>query len=81
MRFRPTGYVPPERVAKNLTERQRKILARASSRGLALREIRAGLGEAQAEWEVKDDLALLKQLELVQPHGYGRGASWSLANQ
>ncbi len=83
VRFRPTGYVPPERVAKNLTERQRKILAllSASSRGLALREIRAGLGEAQAEWEVKDDLALLKQLELIRPHGYGRGASWSLANQ
>src|SRR5215475_10020307 len=54
VRFRPTRYVPPERVAKRLTERQRLILTllAASPGGLALREIRAGLGGQPAEWEV-----------------------------
>ncbi len=83
VRFRPTRYVPPQRVARNLTERQRQILALldANRGGLALREIRAGLEGTPAEWEVKDDLALLKQLELVRSRGHGRGASWSLADQ
>ena len=52
-----------------------------SRKGLALREIRAGLMGTFAEWEVKDDLALLKQLELAQSRGYGRGAYWTLVNQ
>ncbi len=33
-----------------------------------------------AEWEVKEDLALLKQLELVETRGHGRGAYWRLVN-
>ncbi|MGI8424104.1 MAG: RNA-binding domain-containing protein [Chloroflexota bacterium] len=83
VRFRPTRYVPPQRVARNLTERQRQVLALldANRGGMALREIRAGLAERSAEWEVKDDLALLKQLELVRSRGHGRGAYWSLADQ
>jgi len=80
VRFRPTRYVPPQRVARNLTERQRQILALldASQEGLALREIRAALEGTPADWEVKEDLALLKQLELVRLQGSGRGATWSL---
>ncbi|MFY9821290.1 MAG: ATP-binding protein [Thermoanaerobaculia bacterium] len=83
VRFLPTRYVPPQRVARNLSERQRLILAllAASPGGLALREIRAGLDGSPADWEVKDDLALLKQLELVRSRGHGRGSSWSLSNQ
>jgi len=80
VRFLPTRYVPPQRVARALTERQRLILAllAASPAGLALRDIRAGLGEAPAEWEVKDDLALLKRLELVETRGRGRGSFWEI---
>jgi len=80
---RPTRYVPPQRVAKDLTERQRLLLTllAASPSGLALRDVRAGLGEAPAEWELEDDLALLKQLELVRALGHGRGAYWSLVDQ
>ncbi len=83
VRFRPTGYVPPHRAARNLTERQRQILAllNASPEGLALRDIRIGLEGSPAEWEVKDDLAQLKQLGLAQSRGHGRGARWSLINQ
>lgn len=80
VRFRPTRYMPPQRVAHDLTDRQRHILALlgASRGGLALREILAGLGGGTADWEVKADLALLKQLELVDSQGHGRGAYWTL---
>lgn len=83
VRFRPTRYVPPQRVARNLTERQRQILAllATSKEGLALREILARLEGTPAQWEVKEDLAFLKQLELVRSLGRGRGAHWSLGNQ
>lgn len=81
--FRPTGHVPPQRAGRALSERQRKILAILSTcqEGLALRAIRASLSGSPAEWEVKDDLALLKQLELVQTRGHGRGAYWSLVRK
>ncbi|HBL29881.1 MAG TPA: hypothetical protein DD490_23840 [Acidobacteria bacterium] len=80
VRFRPTRYVPPQRVARELTERQRLILTllASSPSGLPLREIRLRLDEEPAEWEIKEDLALLKHLELVQARGHGRGASWAL---
>ena len=83
VKFWPTLYVPPQRVARSLTERQRQILALLASNreGLALREIRRGLAGTPAEWEVKGDLALLKQLELIRTRGYGRGAHWSLSDQ
>jgi ATP-dependent DNA helicase RecG len=83
VRFLPTRYVPPQRVARNLTERQRQILAllAANPKGLALREIRERLAGSPLDWEVKGDLALLKQLELVRSGGHGRGAHWSLENQ
>jgi ATP-dependent DNA helicase RecG len=80
VRFRPNRYVPPQRVAHDLTERQRQILAilEASHEGLALRDIRSRLDQDTAAWETKDDLALLKQLELIESRGRGRGAYWTL---
>jgi len=82
VRFRPTRYLPPQRVARDLSERQRQILdlLEASRGGLALRDVRAVLQGNPAEWEVKEDLALLKQLELVETRGHGRGAFWRLVN-
>ena len=83
VRFRPRWYVPPQRVARDLSARQQAILellARAP-RGLALRRIRAGLVEKAPDWEVKGDLALLRQLELVRPGGHGRGARWVLVGK
>lgn len=83
VRFRPDRYLPPQRVARDLTERQRRILAllAASPKGLALRDVRGALGGGAAEWEVKDDLAFLRQLELIVSRGHGRGAFWFLVNQ
>ena len=76
VRFLPMRYVPPQRVAHDLTPRQRAVLAMLG--GLALREMRSGLGQDVAEWELKSDLAFLKQLDLVEPSGRGRGAYWLL---
>lgn len=83
VRFHPSRYLPPQRVAHDLTERQRQVLALldASSGGLALRDIRSGLDGSPAEWEVKEDLALLKRLGLVETRGHGRGAHWLLVSQ
>lgn len=83
VRFRPSRYLPPQRVAHDLTERQRQALALldASPGGLALRDIRLGLDGSPPEWEVKQDLALLKRLGLVETRGHGRGARWLLVNQ
>lgn len=80
VRFLPARYLPPRRVARELTPRQRQILMllQASPEGLALREVRAALMDGAPEWGVKDDLALLKQLELIESRGHGRGAHWIL---
>lgn len=83
VRFRPSRYLPPQRVAHDLTERQRQVLALldASRGGIALRDIRSALDGSPPEWEVKEDLALLKRLGLVETRGHGRGAHWLLVNQ
>lgn len=80
VRFWPTRYVPPQRVAHDLTDRQRAVLAliEAGTTGVALRELRQRLGHQAAEWEIKNDLALLKQCGLIVPEGRGRGACWRL---
>jgi hypothetical protein len=36
---------------------------------------------APAEWGVKEDLALLKRLGLVETREHGRGGHWPLLNQ
>jgi ATP-dependent DNA helicase RecG len=77
VRFRPTRYVPPQRVGRDLTERQQAILTllHQSARGLPLREIRARIGEA-ADRRVREDLAALRTLGLAIATGHGRGARW-----
>lgn len=78
VRFLPTRYVPPQRVAHDLSDRQRAVLAmlEANLSGLALREMLGRLGPGVADWELKADLAFMKQLELVNPTGRGSGAYW-----
>jgi ATP-dependent DNA helicase RecG len=83
VRLRPSRYVPPQRVAHDLSERQRRVLEllEANPAGMALREVRTNLGAGVPEWEVKEDLAMLKRLGLVETRGHGRGASWLFVNQ
>jgi len=68
-------------VAQDVTERQQRVLAvlSTSAEGLALRDIRKGLGDEIPEWELKNELAALKHLGLVQTTGYARGARWILS--
>jgi len=72
--------VPPLRVAQDVTERQRRVLAvlAEKSNGMALREICSGLDVAASERQVREDLAVLKVLGLANSAGHGRGARWKL---
>jgi len=82
VRFRPSHYIAPERIRHTLTTRQRHILTLLGRRRqMALREIREVLGDQVADWAVKDDLALLKGVKLVDTAGHGRGAYWYLVKQ
>ena len=65
VRFRRTTYVPPQRVAKNLTERQQRILAHlaTSAGGAALREIALALGLAESSRTVRRILPPWKNLD------------------
>jgi len=76
VRFRPDRYVPPERVQTDLSEPQRLVLAELDAQGrMALRDLRAALPQ-RPEWAVKEDLAILKNLGLIDTRGHGRGAYW-----
>lgn len=79
IRFLPSGYIAPHRVAHDLTTRQREILqALASAPSLPFREIRAAISDPPQDRTLRDDLAHLKRLELVELSGFGRGATWRL---
>ena len=80
VRFRPSRYVPPQRIGHDLTKRQRTVLAvlSAGGSGLALRDVLARVSPRAQEWELKGDLAILKALGLVRSSGHGRGARWTL---
>ena len=78
VRFRPSHYVPPQRVGTDLVEQQRAILALLdqSKGGLALRDVCGLLGPEAIERRVREELATLKTLGLVDVTGRGRGAYW-----
>lgn len=78
VRFRPKEYVPPRRVERTVTERQRAILTLLADApaGLALREIVPSLVGSATERQVRDDLGALRVLGLTISVGHGRGARW-----
>ena len=80
VRFRPGLYLLPREVVQGLTVRQRSILAvlNASPRPLSLREIKSAVHRTGKEWELKEDLATLKALDVIDTAGHGRGATWFL---
>ncbi len=79
VRFLPSGYIAPHRVAHDLTERQREILeVIGRGRRIPLREVMSRLSSPPAEATVRDDLYHLKRLGLIDSTGRGRGATWSL---
>ncbi len=78
VRFRPSRYVPPPRVTRDVTPRQQAVLAllAASPEGLLLSEI---VRQCQPDISVRQarrELAMLRSLGLAAPIGHGRGARW-----
>ncbi len=82
VRFLPSGYIAPHRVAYDLTERQREVLQMLSrSRCLAFREIRQNIKNPPPDRTLREDLLHLKRLDLIDSDGFGRGAVWSLRKE
>ncbi|MBI4454932.1 MAG: putative DNA binding domain-containing protein [Acidobacteria bacterium] len=79
VRFLPSGYIAPHRIAHDLTPRQREILQiLAGQESAPLRRIMEKLSSPPAAATVRDDLYHLKRLKLVDSKGHGRGAVWFL---
>ncbi len=79
VRFLPSGYIAPHRVAHDLTDRQREILhVLASKRFMALREIVAALQDPPSDRRLREELLHLKRLGLTRQSGHGRGSTWAL---
>jgi ATP-dependent DNA helicase RecG len=79
VRFRPSRYIPPQRIGHDLTDRQQGILrVLGGGRALSLSEIAKQIAFGGSLKVLQDDIALLKQLGLVELRGRGRGARWVL---
>jgi len=79
VRFLPSGYIAPHRVAHDLTDRQRELLHILSKKpSLPLREIRVAMDCPPSDRRLREELLHLKKLNLVTSSGHGRGASWAL---
>lgn len=80
VRFRPSSYVAPRKVERDLTPLQRELLGiiGTSQGGLALGQIRDRLSSRPAERTVQATLQLLRELGLVESVGWARGARWKL---
>lgn len=81
VRFRSGRYTPPSRVSRDLTARQQQVLALLTTEpaGLSFSAIRGRLDPRPREWELKDDLSLMRQLGLIRTIGHARGARWLIA--
>ncbi len=77
VRFLPSSYIAPHRVAHDLTRRQREILhVLAQQKAMPLREILSRMGSSPAERTLQKELALLRELGMVDAAGRGRGARY-----
>lgn len=82
VRFLPSGYIAPHRVAHELTQRQREVLQLLAQRGqLRFSEIRAALEHPPSDRSIRNDLTHLRRLDLIRLEGHGRGARWFLAER
>ena len=80
VRFIPSGYVPPNRIEHDLTDRQRRILhAMRDGNPMRLKELLTTFIPPVPEQTIRDDLILLRTLNLVTSFGWGRTARWQLA--
>jgi len=80
VRFNPMRYVAPSRVSRPLSPLQQQILQVLAAIGSAsIGEIHGQLASEVPRPTVKDNLQILRQLELVRMTGRGRGTRWNLA--
>lgn len=79
VRFRPTRYVPPTRIAHDLSPLQRELLEILAQTGpVSLRQIRASLSTETSERTVQDNMQMLRRLGLVELSGTRWAARWML---
>jgi ATP-dependent DNA helicase RecG len=79
VRFIPSGYVAPTRVAHNLSDRQRQILQLlAEKKEQSFTEIKKVLPNPPADRTLRDDFQHLKRLNLISSRGRGGSARWYL---
>lgn len=79
VRFRPSIYLPPRRVGRDLTDRQQDLLRVLAVGGkMPLQRIIDSLGKPAERRSIQTDLHFLRSLELVENSGFGRGARWFL---
>ena len=81
VRFPIHGYIPPQRVGHDLTQRQRSILQVLSYGTASLREIMERLTDKPSSATVRAELYQMKQWALVELEGFGRGSKWRLVDQ
>lgn len=81
VRFRPIRYAAPLRIGHNLSELQRQLLEALSIlQAASLTDIIAHAQVIAAERTIRENLAFLRQLGLVESMGHGRGARWIMRN-
>jgi ATP-dependent DNA helicase RecG len=79
VRFLPSGYIAPHRIAHDLTTRQRRVLQVLATRmDAGFSGLRSSIAPAVAVRTFRDDLLHLKRLGLIGLRGRGRGATWFL---
>jgi len=79
VRFRPTRYIAPRRVERDLSDLQRELLQIVGREGpVRLSEIKNVLQSEAAERTVQENLQSLRELDLIDLQGHGRGARWRL---
>ena len=81
VRFPIQGYFPPQRVGHDLTQRQRSILQILSQGKASLREIMERMSDKTSGATVRAELYQMKQWDLVELEGFGRGSKWRLVDQ
>ena len=79
VRFRPTGYLPPDEVKRDLSPLQKQLLTILSDHGpCALSVIVENLPADTSRRTVQDNLKLLYELGQADVSGKGRWARWRL---
>jgi ATP-dependent DNA helicase RecG len=79
VRFRPARHAPPTSAGHELSPLQRELLGVVANIGSGSHsDVRAALQSRAADRTIRENLAPLRELGLVDSVGRGRGARWML---